>query len=97
MKKEHTFVGHGDIQIIAHLYEEFDIFTIANSLSGKFGFTLYDVKKNKFYVVRDHLGIIPVYIGHGINGEFYVCTEMKGFHYYAKTIDILLPGKIFIM
>ena len=62
LKKEHTFVGHGDCQIIPHLYVEFDINTIANSLSGKFGFTLYDVKKNKFYVVRDHIGIIPVYI-----------------------------------
>lgn len=97
LKKEHTFVGHGDCQIIPHLYEEFDISTIANSLSGKFGFTLYDVKKNKFYVVRDHIGIIPVYMGRGINGEFYVCSEMKGFHDYAKTIDILLPGSIYLI
>ena len=95
MKENHTFIGHGDCQVIAHLYEEFDIPAIANMLSGKFGFTLFDVKKNKFFVVRDHIGIIPVYIGRGINGEFYVCSEMKGFHDYAQTIDILLPGKIY--
>ncbi len=60
------------------MYEELDIITLANTLSGKFGFTIYDVKKNRFYVVRDHIGIIPVYIGRGINGEFYVCSELKG-------------------
>jgi len=64
-------------------------------LHGKFGSLLYDRDQERIYVTRDHLGIIPVYIGRGSKGEFYVASELKAFHDYATTIEILLPGHYF--
>ena len=94
MKKEHKFIGHSDCEIVPHLYDEIDDFAqISSILSGKFGTLLYDSENERIYVARDHLGIIPVYIGRGSRGEFFVASELKAFHDYATSIEILLPGK----
>lgn len=84
--------GHSDCLVVPHMYEAMEVKKLANILSGKFGAIVYDHKKNKFVVIRDHIGIIPVYIGKGKNGEFFVCSEMKAFHDEAANIQILLPG-----
>jgi asparagine synthase (glutamine-hydrolysing) len=34
-----------------------------------FGFAIYDVEKDEYFVARDHMGIIPLYID-GMNGTF---------------------------
>lgn len=66
-------------------------------MSGKFGVCIYDSEQDRYFVGRDHLGIIPVYIGRGALGEFFVCSELKAFHDYATTsIEILKPGNIFL-
>lgn len=94
LKKQHTYKGHSDCEVIPFLYEEMSVETIANSLLGKYGVVIYDHNKNRFYVIRDPLGVIPVYMGRGQNGEFFVSSELKAFHDFATTIEILLPGKI---
>lgn len=67
-------------------------------MSGKFGVCIYDSIQDRYFVGRDHLGIIPVYIGRGLKGEFFVCSELKGFHDYAhSSIEILLPGNYFFL
>jgi asparagine synthase (glutamine-hydrolysing) len=95
LKGNYEYKGKSDCQVISYMFRELDIKEIANSLSGKFGFVSYDTKKDKFYVVRDHIGIIPVYLGRGFNGEIYICNELKAFHDVASTIEILLPGRIY--
>lgn len=45
-----------------------------------FGIIILDKSTNQFFVGRDHVGMIPVYIGHGKNGEFFAASEMKTFH-----------------
>jgi asparagine synthase (glutamine-hydrolysing) len=93
VKSNHfTYKGHGDSQIVTALYGEVDINTLFNSFSGKFGIIIYDHTKERFYIGRDHIGIIPVYIGKGKDGEFWVCSELKGIHDHAQNVEILLPG-----
>jgi asparagine synthase (glutamine-hydrolysing) len=36
--------------------------------------------------------VIPVYIGRGENGLFFVSSELKAFHDVATSIEIMLPG-----
>jgi len=93
LTKEHHFKGNSDCEIIPHYYEEFGIEDLCNSLLGKFGLIIYDHVQKRYFVGRDHLGIIPVYIGRGQHGEFYVSSELKAFHDYATSIEILKPGK----
>lgn len=39
---------------------------------------LYDFRDNSYIFARDHVGIIPLYIGTGKNGERLVASELKG-------------------
>lgn len=93
MKKEHKFIGKSDCEIVPHLFDEIDDFAvISNILHGIFGSLIYDEENQRILVTRDHLGIIPLYIGRGKHGEFFVASELKAFHDYATSIEILLPG-----
>jgi asparagine synthase (glutamine-hydrolysing) len=82
-----------DCLVIPNMFEYYeDPGKVANMLSGKFAVICYDTEKNRFYVLRDHVGICPVYLGVGKNGEFYVSNELKSFHDVCKSVEILLPG-----
>ena len=59
-KKRHRFKTQSDTEVIVHLYEEeeekcFDRF------NGMFAIALYDIKKKKLILARDHFGIKPLY------------------------------------
>ncbi len=48
-----------------------------DKLNGIFGFALYDVIKDDYFIARDHMGIIPLYMGWDGDGIFYVASELK--------------------
>lgn len=58
--KGHQFSGKGDCEVIVHLYEEYGE-KCARNLRGVFAFAIWDTKKQKLLLVRDHLGIKPLY------------------------------------
>jgi len=43
-------------------------------------------------VARDHVGIIPLYIGVSKENEIYIANEMKAIHDQCITLDIVKPG-----
>ncbi|MDO8609598.1 MAG: asparagine synthase-related protein [bacterium] len=59
-KKGHKFKTQADTEVIVHGYEEWgeDCF---DRFNGMFGIALYDIKKKKLILVRDHFGIKPLY------------------------------------
>ena len=57
----HQFRTHSDTEVIVHLYEEHGA-DFPSRLRGMFGIALYDVKQGKFMLVRDRLGIKPIYV-----------------------------------
>lgn len=93
LRNKHEFLGHSDCEIIPYLYDDgYDMKEISNMFSGMFATILLDTEENRLFVSRDHLGIIPCYMGRGKNGEIYVASELKAIHDYSTSIDILLPG-----
>lgn len=48
-----------------------------NELRGMFAFFIYDKRDDSFFVARDHVGIVPLYIGWGDDGSVWVSSEMK--------------------
>lgn len=48
-----------------------------NDLKGMFAFFIYDKRDDSFFVARDHVGIIPLYIGWGDDGSVWISSEMK--------------------
>jgi asparagine synthase (glutamine-hydrolysing) len=44
--------------------------SLLDEMNGIFGFAIYDVDKDEYFVARDHMGIIPLYIGWDQHGTF---------------------------
>ncbi|MEK7565776.1 MAG: asparagine synthase (glutamine-hydrolyzing) [Patescibacteria group bacterium] len=57
---KHKFVTDGDGETIIHWYEEHGVAGLKD-LNGMFAISLYDTKKQKVYLIRDHFGIKPLY------------------------------------
>ncbi|MBU0633599.1 MAG: asparagine synthase (glutamine-hydrolyzing) [Candidatus Omnitrophica bacterium] len=60
IKKKHQFFSKSDSEIIVHMYEEFGLEFI-DKLDGMFAIAVFDFNKKKLILVRDRLGIKPVY------------------------------------
>jgi asparagine synthase (glutamine-hydrolysing) len=56
----HVFSTHTDTEVIVHAYEEFGC-DFPKYLNGMFAIALHDTVKKKLILVRDHLGIKPLY------------------------------------
>ena len=95
IKKENTFDYHfqtkSDCEVILALYKEKGI-DFLDDLNGMFGFALYDVEKDEYFIARDHMGIIPLYIGWDQNGTFYVASELKALEGICAKIELFPPG-----
>ena len=59
-RRGHTFSSHSDAEVVIHLYEEYG-FGATQYLDGMFAFALYDIEKSILWIVRDRLGIKPLY------------------------------------
>lgn len=58
--KYHWITDHSDTEMMLHAYEEWGIECI-QKFRGIFAFALYDERSNKFYIVRDRIGVKPLY------------------------------------
>ena len=74
-QRGHQFSTHSDTETIVHLYEEKGIDCIEH-LRGMFAFALYDIKKETLFLVRDRVGIKPLYYFEK-NGQLLFGSEIK--------------------
>ena len=61
-------------------------------LSGIFAFVLYDEERDEFFIARDPIGVIPLYIGYDDNGTIYVASELKALEGQCQRYEPFLPG-----
>ena len=73
---KYEFLTKSDCEVILALYQDKGP-DFMEELSGIFAFCLYDKEKDLFMVGRDHIGIIPLYMGWDKQGNFYVASELK--------------------
>jgi len=71
----HTFKTHTDTEVIVHLYEDEGIEGMQR-LEGMFAIGLWDTNKQCFYLIRDPLGIKPIYYTI-LNGRLIFGSEIK--------------------
>ncbi|QIQ20282.1 asparagine synthase B [Zophobihabitans entericus] len=90
-KDRYEFQTGSDCEVILALYQEKGIHFL-DELQGMFAFILYDTVKNTYLVGRDHIGIIPLYMGHDASGNFYVASEMKALTPVCKTLQEFPAG-----
>ena len=91
LKIYYDFQTNSDCEIILALYKEKGI-NFLDDLNGIFAFVLYDEINDVYLVARDHMGIIPLYIGWDKFGTFYVASELKALEGICNKIEIFPPG-----
>jgi asparagine synthase (glutamine-hydrolysing) len=87
----YSFQTASDCEVILALYKEKGT-SFLDELNGIFGFAIYDVEKDEYFVARDHMGIIPLYVGWDENGTFYVASELKALEGVCTKIELFPPG-----
>jgi asparagine synthase (glutamine-hydrolysing) len=90
-KGKYSFRTESDCEVILALYREKGT-AFLDELNGIFGFAIYDTVKNEYFVARDHMGIIPLYMGWDKNGTFYVASELKALEGTCTKIELFPPG-----
>jgi len=87
----YQFKTQSDCEIILGLYEEKGN-AFLDDLNGIFAFCLYDEQKNKYLIGRDHMGIVPLYMGGDEHGNFFVASEMKALMPICLKVEEFPPG-----
>ncbi len=88
---KYNFQTESDCEVILALYKEKGTGFI-DEMNGIFAFALYDSDKDEYFVARDHMGIIPLYMGWDANGTFYVASELKALEGVCTKIELFPPG-----
>lgn len=98
--KGHKFRTKTDVEVIVHLYEEYGM-DFPVHLNGQFAIALYDDRKKQLLLVRDHVGIAPLFYT-TVHGKVVFASEIKAILEYPgverrlnlKAVDQLMnfPG-----
>ncbi|MBB3186149.1 asparagine synthase B [Microbacter margulisiae] len=88
---KYEFMTKSDCEVILALYDDKGP-DFLEELNGIFAFCLYDKANDVYMVGRDHIGIIPLYMGWDKLGNFYVASEMKALENYCNKVDLFPPG-----
>lgn len=75
IEKGHKFKSNSDTEVILHLYEE-EKEECFQKLRGIFAFALWDEKERKLFLIRDKMGVKPLY--YYIDENFFIfSSELK--------------------
>jgi asparagine synthase (glutamine-hydrolysing) len=88
---DYAFQTESDCEVILALYQEKGA-DFVDEMNGIFGFAIYDTEKDEYFIARDHMGIIPLYIGWDQYGTFYVASELKALEGTCTKIELFPPG-----
>lgn len=88
---DYEFLTQSDCEVILALYRR-DGKNFLEKLNGIFAFALYEEENDAYLIGRDHMGIVPLYMGWDKNGSFYVASELKSLEGVCNKIEEFLPG-----
>jgi asparagine synthase (glutamine-hydrolysing) len=90
-KDKYEYQTGSDCEVILALYQEKGE-KFLDDINGIFAFCLYDEKEDAYLIARDHIGIIPLYMGWDKWGNFYVASELKSLEGICTKIKEFPPA-----
>jgi asparagine synthase (glutamine-hydrolysing) len=74
-ERGHVYASRTDSETILHLYEERGL-DFVHDLEGDYGIAIWDEKRERLVLVRDRIGVKPLYFYHK-DGRFIFASEIK--------------------
>ena len=90
-KGRYDFQTGSDCEVILAFYRDKGV-NFLEDLNGIFAFALYDEEQDAFLIARDHIGVIPLYIGYNADGKVFVASELKALEGECERYEPFLPG-----
>ena len=90
-RDKYEFLTNSDCEVIMALYRDKGP-DFLEELNGIFAFAIYDREHDRYFIARDHIGIVPLYMGWDHFGNFYVASELKALEGVCNRIEEFLPG-----
>jgi len=69
--------SNSDCEVIIRCYKKFGIEKTVQLLDGVFAFVLFDTKHRQLYIVRDRIGVRPLFYSQDNLGNFGIASEAK--------------------
>lgn len=76
IKLGHAFKGTSDTEVIVQAFEEWGILAATQKFIGMFALVVWDQKLAQLHLLRDRLGVKPLYFGL-IANNFFFASELK--------------------
>lgn len=89
----HTFRGHSDTEVILESVARHGVAATATRLIGMFAFAIWDKKDRTLTLVRDRLGIKPVYWTK-VDGLFAFASELKALRQHPGWTPRIRPEAV---
>ena len=93
IKLGHKFYTGTDTEVILKSYDEYGVKSF-EKFRGMFAFIIFDETKNKVFLVRDTVGIKPLYIYQN-NDSVYASSEIKGLKVFPEVDQSISKQDIF--
>ncbi len=88
-----VFKGHSDTETLVAACAAWGVRRTLERLNGMFVFALWDRRERVLHLVRDRLGIKPLYWGQQ-NGRFFFASELKALHAHPDWTPQLDSGAL---
>ncbi len=95
LKKDHPWQTKSDCEVLLYLYDEFGPGFLPK-IDGIFAFCIYDPAAKEYFIARDHIGIVPLYVGWDQAGIMYAASEMKALEPYCEKLQEFPPGHYYL-